>query len=396
MERDSLVGRHPVRRLPRRLPARSGRALGRAALRRQPGLRRQLGSLLRVDRSRDRTPPADAAGHPSGRAPPRARTRRAAAPPRAHEARPQEHQGRHRHRLRRPGTARLLERARLLQVRRLVSRGSPPHGGAMPQVSSNAGPQHQLAVFIDFENIALGLQGSARFDTRRVLDRMLERGKVIVKVAYADWNRFREYTQGLHENGIELIEIPRRATSGKNSADIRLCVDAMDLSWSKEHIDTFVIVSGDSDFSPLVAKLKENGKHVIGLGMKKSTSPLLANACDEFIYYEDLERGPEPVEAGAKPAHGKEAAFRLLGDTVRALQRENFDVIQASLVKDTMKRKRPAFSEAALGYGSFSELLEDAQESGVVTLRKDERSGTYVVTGVAAPEKRGRPRRARR
>ena len=268
----------------------------------------------------------------------------------------------------------------------------------MSPPSTNAGPQHQLAVFIDFENIALGLQGSARFDTRRVLDRMLERGKVIVKVAYADWNRFREYTQGLHENGIELIEIPRRATSGKNSADIRLCVDAMDLSWSKEHIDTFVIMSGDSDFSPLVSKLKENGRHVIGLGMKASTSPLLANACDEFVYYEDLEHGTEEADAAAKPPQEKkekEEAFRLLAENVRALQRENFEVLQASLVKDTMKRKRPTFSEAALGYGSFSELLEDAQESGIVTLRKDERSGTYVVTGAAGPRGRAR-RRSRR
>jgi hypothetical protein len=202
---------------------------------------------------------------------------------------------------------------------------------------------------------------------------------VIVKVAYADWNRFRAYTTDLHESGIELIEIPRRATTGKNSADIRLVVDAMDLSWSKEHIDTFVIVSGDSDFSPLVSKLKENGRHVIGLGMKASTSPLLANGCDEFIYYEDLERGHPATATGARPAGGKEDAFRLLADTVRALTRENFEVIQASLVKDTMKRKRPAFSEAALGYGSFSELLEDAQEAGVVTLRRDERSGTYSV-----------------
>jgi len=256
-----------------------------------------------------------------------------------------------------------------------------------------AGPQLQIAVFIDFENIALGLRDtSAPFEVRRILDRLLEKGKVIVKVAYADWHRFRSHTQSLHENGIELIEIPRRESTGKNSADIRLVVDAMDLSWSKEHIDTFVIVSGDSDFSPLVAKLKENGKHVIGLGMKKSTSPLLANACDEFIYYEDLERGLEAAEVGEKPAHGKDGAFRLLGDTVRALQRENFEVIQASLVKDTMKRKRPAFSEAALGYGSFSELLEDAQESGVVALRKDERSGTYVITGVSSEQ----PRRRRR
>ena len=151
----------------------------------------------------------------------------------------------------------------------------------------------------------------------------------------------------------------------------------MDLCWSKEHIDTFVIVSGDSDFSPLVAKLKENGRHVIGLGMKKSTSPLLANSCDEFIYYEDLEhaRGAGG-DRSRSPAQGKEAAFRLLADTVRALQRENFDVIQASLVKDTIKRKRPAFSEAALGYGSFSEMLEDARDAGLIELRKDERSGT--------------------
>jgi len=251
-------------------------------------------------------------------------------------------------------------------------------------------------MFIDFENIALGLRdASAPFEITRVLDRLLEKGKVIVKVAYADWNRFRDHTRSLHENGIELIEIPRRESTGKNSADIRLVVDAMDLSWSKEHIDTFVIVSGDSDFSPLVAKLKENGKHVIGMGMKRSTSPLLANACDEFIYYENLERGSERGESGEQQTQGKDAAFRLLADTVRALQRENFDVIQASLVKDTMKRKRPAFSEGALGYGSFSELLEDAQESGVVTLRRDERSGTYVVTAVAS-EAPARHRSARR
>jgi uncharacterized protein (TIGR00288 family) len=270
-----------------------------------------------------------------------------------------------------------------------------PEVHPMPAPTTAASPQHQLAVFIDFENLALGLkEGGPSFDVRRILDRLLEKGKVIVKVAYADWNRFRAYTQDLHESGIELIEIPRRATTGKNSADIRLVVDAMDLSWSKEHIDTFVIVSGDSDFSPLVSKLKENGRHVIGLGMKASTSPLLANGCDEFIYYEDLERGHPAPDAGAKPVGGRENAFRLLAETVRALQRENFEVIQASLVKDTIKRKRPAFSEAALGYGSFSELLEDAQEAGVVTLREDERSGTYVVTVPASPPGRGR-RRAR-
>jgi uncharacterized protein (TIGR00288 family) len=265
----------------------------------------------------------------------------------------------------------------------------------VPSKTPTTGPQLQLAVFIDFENIALGLKSpDARFDVRRVLDRLLEKGKVIVKVAYADWNRFRQYTTGLHENGIELIEIPRRATTGKNSADIRLCVDAMDLAWSKEHIDTFVILSGDSDFSPLVSKLKENGKHVIGIGMKASTSPLLANSCDEFIYYEDLEAaGPAAPETDETPGDRQEA-FRLLAETVRALERENFDVIQASLVKDTIKRKRPAFSEAALGYGSFSDMLEDARDAGIVTLRKDDRSGTYVVTGVTAPAPaRGRRRR---
>jgi uncharacterized protein (TIGR00288 family) len=257
-----------------------------------------------------------------------------------------------------------------------------------------AGPQHQLAVFIDFENIALGL-GSATFDVRRVLDRLLEKGKVIVKVAYADWNRFRTYTTDLHENGIELIEIPRRAASGKNSADIRLVVDAMDLSWNKEHIDTFVIVSGDSDFSPLVAKLKENGRHVIGMGMKASTSPLLANGCDEFIYYEDLARPSAAAPAGTHSAGDREEAFGFLAETVRALEREGFDVIQASLVKDTMKRKRPAFSEAALGYGTFSDLLEDAEKAGAIALRRDERSRTYMVTAEGTARPRARATRAR-
>src|SRR5213595_577031 len=150
-----------------------------------------------------------------------------------------------------------------------------------------------LAVFIDFENLALGFQGRRdRFEIVRVLERLVEKGKIVVKKAYADWSRFGTYTAPLHECAIELIEIPRRAQSGKNSADIRLCVDAMDLAYSKEHINTFVIVSGDSDFSPLVSKLKELGKHVIGLGMADSTSELLRDNCDEFIYYEDLSVGP--------------------------------------------------------------------------------------------------------
>src|ERR1700681_173262 len=159
-------------------------------------------------------------------------------------------------------------------------------------------PERSLAVFIDFENLALGFQGRReRFDIGGVLERLVEKGKIVAKKAYADWSRFAQYTAPLHEAAIELVEIPRRAQSGKNSADIRLCVDAMDLAYSKEHIDTFVVVSGDSDFSPLVSKLKELGKHVIGLGMIKSTSDLLRDNCDEFIYYEDLgktqELGPQ-------------------------------------------------------------------------------------------------------
>src|SRR3984885_2851902 len=150
---------------------------------------------------------------------------------------------------------------------------------------------NSLAIFIDFENLALGFQNRRdRFDIGRVLERIVEKGKIVAKKAYADWSRFGNYTAPLHESAIELIEIPRRALSGKNSADIRLCVDAMDLAYSKEHINTFAIVSGDSDFSPLVSKLKELGKHVIGLGMQDSTSDLLRDNCDEFIYYEDLGR----------------------------------------------------------------------------------------------------------
>src|SRR6266513_2659138 len=193
--------------------------------------------------------------------------------------------------------------------------------------------QRSLAVFIDFENLALGFQGRRdRFDIIRVLERLVEKGKIVAKKAYADWNRFVEYTRSLHEAAIELIEIPRRAQTGKNSADIRLCVDAMDLAYSKDHIDTFVVVSGDSDFSPLVSKLKELGKHVIGLGMQPSTSDLL---------------------------------------------RDNKEVLWSSMIKDTMKRKKPSFNEAYHGYRTFSELLEDAATHGLIELETEKRSRTY-------------------
>jgi len=252
--------------------------------------------------------------------------------------------------------------------------------------------EHTLAVFIDFENLALGFKGKKdkRFEIQKVLERLVEKGKVIVKKAYSDWADYAEYKKPLHEAAIELIEIPKRSMSGKNSADIRLCVDALDLCYSKEHIDTFVIVSGDSDFSPLVSKLKENGKRVIGLGMKESSSNLLIDNCDEFIYYEDLERplGTPPKIEQDLPEKKKEA-FQLLVDSVLALVRENKEVLWSSLVKETMKRKKPSFNESYHGYRTFSDLLEDAEKEGIIRLRTDARSGTYVIVGFGKEEKNG-------
>jgi uncharacterized protein (TIGR00288 family) len=242
-----------------------------------------------------------------------------------------------------------------------------------------------LAVFIDFENLAQGFKHTKdEFDIGRVLERLVEKGKVLVKVAYADWSRFAKYKQELHEAAIELIEIPKRSMTGKNSADIRLCVDAMDLCYAKEHIDTFVIVSGDSDFSPLVSKLKENGKRVIGLGMKGSTSTLLSDNCDEFIFYENLGHPDRIAPPGAREVpKEKREVFELLSDTIAGLMRENKEILWSSMVKDTMKRKRPAFTERGHGYRTFSDLLEDAQKQGLITLRTDPTSGTYVVVGFA-------------
>jgi uncharacterized protein (TIGR00288 family) len=251
--------------------------------------------------------------------------------------------------------------------------------------------EHTLAVFIDFENLALGFRGKRdrRFEIRKVLERLVEKGKLIVKKAYADWTDYAEYKKPLHEAAIELIEIPKRAMTGKNSADIRLCVDALDLCYSKEHIDTFVVVSGDSDFSPLVSKLKENGKRVIGLGMKESSSNLLVDNCDEFIYYEDLERplGIPPKIEQDLPEKKKEA-FQLLVDSVVALVRENKEVLWSSMVKETMKRKKPSFNESYHGYRTFSDLLEDAEKEGIIQLRTDTRSGTYVIVGFGKDQKK--------
>ena len=248
------------------------------------------------------------------------------------------------------------------------------------------GNEHTLAVFVDFENIALGFKGKKKsppkFDINKVLERLVEKGKIVVKKAYADWVRYAEYKHQLHEAGLELIEIPKRQMVGKNSADIRLVVDALDLSWAKEHIDTFVIVSGDSDFSPLVSKLKENGKRVIGLSLQDSASKLLTENCDEFIYYEELVKPVGlPPKLGQTLPKQRKSVFQLLVDSIIALVRENKEILWSSMVKETMKRKQPSFSESSHGYRTFSELLEDAERHGLIKLRTDERSGSYIIVG---------------
>ncbi|MCX7666687.1 MAG: NYN domain-containing protein [Gemmataceae bacterium] len=244
--------------------------------------------------------------------------------------------------------------------------------------------ERTLAVFIDFENIGIGLSEKRdRFDIDRILTRLVEKGKIVVKKAYADWSRFGQFTLQLHESAIELIEIPKRAMTGKNSADIRLVVDALDMAFSKDHIDTFVIVSGDSDFSPLISKLKELGKHTIGVGLADATSELLRDNCDEFIYYEDLNRPTVTVNSSELKDNlpeKKKKVFLLLLESLLALRRENKDVIYSSMAKDTMKRKKPSFNEAFYGYRTFSELLEDAAANGLLDLEKSKTSGTYVIT----------------
>ena len=263
--------------------------------------------------------------------------------------------------------------------------------------------ERNLAVFVDLENLAMGFQNQrkAKFEIQKVLERLVEKGKLIVKKAYADWGRYQAYTAPFHEAAIELIEIPKRSQTGKNSADIRLVVDAMDLAWSKAHVDTFVIVSGDSDFSPLVSKLKENGKHVIGLGMKGSTSDLLRDNCDEFIYYEDLERQEQDEQQLATDLYAdmperKREVYSLLLEACNALRRENHEVLYASMIKDTMKRKKPSFDESYYGYRSFTHLLEEADNQALVDIERNPKSGTYVVTrfGLREPAKDGteRPR----
>jgi uncharacterized LabA/DUF88 family protein len=242
--------------------------------------------------------------------------------------------------------------------------------------------EQRLGLFIDFENIAIGVRDAhyRKFDINLVLERLLEKGKVLVKKAYADWSRYSDYKRSFHEAAIELIEVPQKSVGGKNSADIRLVVDAMDMSFQKEHINCFVVASGDSDFSPLVSKLKENNKYVIGLGVKNSTSDLLIENCDEFIFYEDLVRGQQRhIPQVTNVPEKMQEAFALLVDSILALQRENKEVLWGSMVKETMKRKKPSFNETYYGFRTFSHLLEDAQKRGVVVLRRDQKSGSYIV-----------------
>jgi uncharacterized LabA/DUF88 family protein len=254
-------------------------------------------------------------------------------------------------------------------------------------LGNNLGDEQRLALFIDFENIAIGVRDAhyRKFDVNLVLERILDKGKLLVKRAYADWSRYSDYKRAFHEAAIELIEVPQKSVGGKNSADIRLVVDAMDMAFQKEHINCFVVASGDSDFSPLVSKLKENNKYVIGLGVKNSTSDLLIENCDEFIFYEDLVRGQQrPLPVIANVPEKQKECFELLVDSILALQRENKEILWGSMVKETMKRKKPSFNETYYGFRTFSHLLEDAQRRGIVVLRKDQRSGSYIVEDLGA------------
>lgn len=269
-----------------------------------------------------------------------------------------------------------------------------------------------LAVFCDYENVALGAKDASfgAFDIQLVIERLLDKGKVVLKKAYADWSRYEAAKRPLHEAAFELIEIPHVSYSGKNSADIRLVVDALDLCYAKSHVGVFVIVSGDSDFSPLVSKLRENDKRVIGVGVKNSSSKLLIDNCDEFLYYDDLmrerrkriDRDQKPSRAktqrkaakrsgnevvAAKDSEGlKEEALDHVLATAEALFRDRDSRLFGSEIKQTLKRKRPEFSEVFHGYRSFNELLEDAERRGLLQLQKDEPSGGYIVVGLDEEE----------
>jgi uncharacterized protein (TIGR00288 family) len=271
-----------------------------------------------------------------------------------------------------------------------------------------------MAVFLDLENIALGARDAKypSFDIEKVLERLLLKGHIVVKKAYCDFDRYKDFKRGLHEAAFELIEIPHVRQSGKNSADIRMVVDALDLCYTKGHVDTFVILSGDSDFSPLVSKLRENAKTVIGVGVKNSTSDLFINNCDEFIYYDDLVR-KEPHKARRRVAAAPRApapsatavgdvavpenkgpdlndALELIVDTLEAVaeERGENEPIWGSMIKQAIKRRNPGFNERAYGFRSFNDLLADAEKRGLLTLRADEKSGGYTVRVADRPAPR--------
>jgi uncharacterized protein (TIGR00288 family) len=258
-----------------------------------------------------------------------------------------------------------------------------------------------LALFCDFENIALGVRDAKyeMFDINKVLERLLLKGNIVVKKAYCDWDRYKTFKTAMHEASFELIEIPHVRQSGKNSADIRMVVDALDLCYTKSHVDTFVIISGDSDFSPLVSKLRENNKTVIGIGVKNSTSDLLIANCDEFIYYDDLVREKLKKQTVKRPASKnvavadavkeaprnrgdkKQEAFDLMMATVEALfsERGEEEKIWGSMVKQALKRRKPGFNEAYYGFRSFGKLLDEAEEHKLLSLEHDDKSGGVII-----------------
>ncbi len=281
-------------------------------------------------------------------------------------------------------------------------------------------PESNLAVFCDFENLAIGARDGrlGAFDIQLSLERMLDKGRVLIKRAYSDWKRYSDDRRAMHEAGFELIEIPHVSYSGKNSADIAMVVDALDLCYTRPHIDTVVIMSGDSDFSPLVRKLRENNKRVIGLGVKNATSDLLIEACDEFIYYDDLVRrrgkrqakaekggrGRGPAKPKAKPAEAKSDAgakaapvkaetpnaqksgdvnhaMEIVLDTVETLFIDRDGDLWGSHVKQTLKRKRPNFDEGYYGFRSFTALLQEAANRKLLEIEKPEKGGGYLITG---------------
>jgi uncharacterized protein (TIGR00288 family) len=260
-----------------------------------------------------------------------------------------------------------------------------------------------LALFCDFENIALGVRDAnyARFEIQEVLERLLVKGNIVVKKAYCDWDRYKGFKTDMHEASFELIEIPHVRQSGKNSADIRMVVDALDLCYTKAHVDTFVIISGDSDFSPLVSKLRENNKIVIGVGVKNSTSDLLIANCDEFIYYDDLIRVAERRKPTKKKTNGRkengerqrkdrqearaEKAFEQVIETIEDMfsERGDEDKLWGSMVKQALKRRKPGFSESYHGFRSFGKMLEEMQAKGLLELEYDQKSGGYIIKSVA-------------